>query len=162
MGARKSEARKGLEKQLQKIVKDLDEDGIAFLIEQANVLRYNMQVDAANRELQKSKKEPGTKKATSNKSVTTDPVSISIEADKDKKSFVLQVGVTRKFITRDELRHMVSISQVEEPEQTISNRMFAWLNKERRDILLDCKIKGKSDPVLVLVIEYLKQHYKVK
>ena len=159
MCARKSDARKGLEKQLSGLIKGLDDTGVAFLIEQANVLHYNMQVEVTNRELVKLKKGPGDKKASKTK---RSPVQINIIADEDKKNYILQIDLVRKFITREELRHIVTICQNSDAKSTIIDRLFGWLNKERRDILLDGKMSGKKDSTLGLIVDYIRKHYKIK
>ena len=53
-----------LQKELKAIIKDLDEDNLIYLLKQAQVIKYNMEVDRINSEIVKHKNESNKNKKT--------------------------------------------------------------------------------------------------
>lgn len=148
-----------LRSKLAKIVKDIDEEGLLSLIEQANIIKYNQEVDNLNREYVKMNADKSKNKDEPKQEIVNE---VKIEADPDKKTFVLIIGIKRKFLTREEIRQMTMICQVNESSVEISPRLFNWLKKERSDILIDFNIRDSSNTYVTRLINYIKENYKVK
>lgn len=144
--------------ELIKLTNELDEEGINFLIDQANVLKYNNEVDRINADMEKRRAlVGGNKKKSVTKSPAPQKKSVEINAASDKSSFIMQINNSRKILTREELRTMVAIAHRGEKAE-----LFRWLKKERADILKDSAIKNKDDQTLSLIIELLVSSYKIK
>lgn len=159
---KKDSTKKELLTQLKALIKELDDEGLLFLIEQANVLRYNMTVDKVNKStINKQKSNNKIKSSKSNNSKSNRKNSIKIIMDDDKKNFILQIDSQRKFLTRAEFVDMVKVSQ-SSTLQTGSIKLYQWLNKERKDVLIDCSIHSNVDPKLKEIVKLIKENYKVK
>jgi hypothetical protein len=148
---------KSLQEELNNIVKDLDEEGLLFMIEQANVLRYNMQVDKINSvKMKQQAEQKKNKKTDSGKQL------IEIIPDENKANFIIQIDTCRKFISRQDFRNMVQVSQSESEMSQAAKNLFNWLMKERKDFLIDNNIQSKNDPRLKGLVQEIISKYKVK
>ena len=142
-----------------KAIKEIkDEENLLFMIQQTNVIKYNMQVDKINNEQQKI----SHNSKTSKKSRVQHGSGIEIIPGEENKNFIIQMGVARKFFSRPDFRSMVMIAQNPDSIKLVSTRLYNWLNKERRDVLIDCNIRSSSNPLLVELIKLIKKKYKVK
>jgi hypothetical protein len=141
-----------LQNELIKSIKELNDEGLLFMIQQANVLKYNMQVDMINREKQKL---IGNQKSNLKSGVEIIP-------GEQNRNFIIQLGTARKFLSREDFRSMVLIVQEKDSIKELSSRLFRWMEKERRDILIDCNIRNSSNPLLIELIKQIKSKYKVK
>ncbi len=147
-----------LQNELIKLIKTIDAEGLLFLIQQANVLRYNMEVDKIN--VEKSKiineglimpKKNGKKSGTR----------IQIIPSEKKNFYIIEIDAIRKFFSIEDFKGIVKVAQSDGEKIEKAGRLLNWLDRERRDILIDCKISNKQDPRLHELIEVLKNRYKV-
>jgi hypothetical protein len=65
-------------------------------------------------------------------------------------------------MSRTDFRGMVRVCQSPDSITDVTRRLYRWLSKERSDILLDCKIKSSTDPLLAALVKMIKSKYKVK
>jgi hypothetical protein len=144
-----------LEKQLKTLLKDVDKEGLVYLIRQTQVLLHNLQVDKVNQELQKidRKKSQTTK---TQKSV------IGIEEAGDRSHFVIIIDNIRKMLSLDEMRSITNICHSAPSKTEAAARLYNWLNRNRRDILADTSIGRPGNPLLGLLFQFVKSKYKVK
>ncbi|HOV12738.1 MAG TPA: hypothetical protein PK771_00465, partial [Spirochaetota bacterium] len=142
-----------LTKELSKLIKKIDIDGILFLIQQANILVYNQETDKINNEISKQKISNRSKKNISKPE--EDKLKIEIIPDSDKKNYVIDINSKRKFFTRDEFIQIAKISH-NNPKNEAINYLFNWFDNERRDFLIDCSIREKNHPVISELIELIK------
>lgn len=152
MPVKKNSTINTIQNNIKKIMKELDEQSLMFLLEQAQILKHNMEVDKINKEIMESRK--------SGEQITTPKISkdsIKIIADNDGKNFILEINNKRKFLTRDEFRKIVEICY-----KGNEANLFNWLQKERKDILIDCGINSKSSQYLGAIINIVKSKYKLK
>ncbi len=144
--------------ELSKLARDINEEGLLFLIEQANVLKYNMQVDMINREKQKISS--GAKSGS--KGNAAQNAGVEIFPGEENKNFIIQLGSMRKFMSRQDFRSIVLIAQSPDSVKEVSARLYHWLEKERQDFLIDCNIRSASNSLLPELIKLIKGRYKVK
>ena len=153
----KPSPREKLEQDLIRMIRDVDEEGLVFLTKQAHVILHNMQVDQINQDiedLEKTRPTPKSAKAPS------DSVDV-IESD-GGSSYVLVIQSARKILSVDELRSLVRICHDSADAVTAAARVYTWLSRERRDILLDAGIQRKTHPALRSLYELIKRRYKPK
>lgn len=113
----------------------LDDEGIVFLLEQAKVHRYNMEVQKLNEIAGRS--DLGGPRPT--------PVpALRIERSEDGSTYHLVAGSEWKMLTAEEMAALVRISRSGEPEDEIARRLRVWLARERKDIYLDLGLDGTS------------------
>jgi hypothetical protein len=148
--------KKSLIKQLNTLLKDVDEDGILFLIRQAQVFNYNKKVDEHNAEIKKGVK------ITVKKPPFSDKISMEIKEADDGSSFIFVINRARKFFTLEEMRILVNICHISQDERDASRRLFTWFKNNRGDVLNDIGIEVSRDPALSTIYNYISKRYTVK
>ncbi|MFH0974759.1 MAG: hypothetical protein V1874_03135 [Spirochaetota bacterium] len=148
--------KKNLIKQLNNLVKEVDEDGIVFLIKQAQVFIYNKKVDEHNTELKKGIK------IKIKKPPFSDKTGMEIKEADDGSSFIFVINRARKFFTLEEMRKIVNICNSSGNEKEASRRLFTWFKSNRSDVLIDVGIEISLDPALCTIYHYIIKRYKVK
>jgi hypothetical protein len=151
--------REVLIQKLQALLPALDEEGIAFLVRQATILKQNAEVAALENELEELRRSDGADAPGKDADESAGGVEIEQIA---QDSFVIQVGRHRVFFVRDELRKIARIVHAAEDKQSGRRRLYSWFDKERRDFLLDTGIARASDPVLERIFEIVLSRYKPK
>jgi hypothetical protein len=110
------------------LLPELDAEGISFLLEQAKVHRYNMEVQRLNDIADRSD------------SVGPRPTpvpALRIERSEDGSTYHLVAGSEWKMLTAEEMAALVRISRADDVEDEIARRLRAWFAAERKDIFLD-------------------------
>lgn len=144
----------------------LDEEGLAFLLEQARIHLYNMDVERQEREAATA----ATKAAgssVSNKRQTApksndDPAGFHIERSDDGETYHLVSGGVWKLFTASEMAAMVAVARGKGEEEELARRLHAWLEKERRDALADFAIGARSGPSSIELVRVLKKTFSGK
>jgi len=165
----KSKAWEDLAKELKSLIPKLDEEGLAFLVKQANVHIYNMQVDALNNSLIKEKIRENERKM-SNSVKKTAPVPVS-----DEEQWFTEVKMSASgsnyyivynnewiAFTGNEMASMVKIALSEGVDLEIRERLFNWLSRERSDLLYTASIGDKFNEKLKSLVSLLKANFKIK
>jgi len=150
-----------LAKELKTLIPKLDEDGLAFLVKQAHVHLYNMQVDALNQtiikdEQRKSKAAPKPQKAEGNGRF----IDIKI-SDSGSGYHIFCNGEWIAFNVK-EITAMVKIVKGEGSDLEIKERLYNWLLRERSDLLNTTCIANKFDDKLKSLIVLLNKNFKLK
>ena len=154
-----------LAKELKSLIPRLDAEGLRFLIEQAQVHLYNMQVDELNRTMERSvsaraaaktaaagrKPKPGKTQGT-----------LRIEGSPTGSSFYLYNNGQSVMFSRSEIIRMVNIACAPLTKIEIQENLLNWFMKERRDIFSTISIADKFDKRLSKIAELLKKNYRVK
>ncbi len=152
MAEKKLSKKAALQKQLKGLVKSIEEEGLLFLIEQANTIIYNQEAIKASEIINSS----GVSKSSGTTAKTTKK-EIHIESDADKKNFIVVIGNVRKIVTRDEMRSFVNVINGGD-----TGNFFNYLIKERRDILADAGIKSSDNEALKELFKLIKSKFKIK
>lgn len=154
------ERKSALIEKLSELLPELDEEGLAFLIRQATVLKHNAEVDALERDLAELESTPEPRNPAESSSEGT-PRAVEIEpAGSD--SFVIQVGRARLFFTREELRALAKIVHAAENRQVGTQRLYRWFKKERMDFINDTGVSGPGHRILGTLFDLLLSRYKPK
>ncbi len=154
------ETKEELLKELRKLIKDVPEEGLIFLIEQANKLVYNKRVEDINA-IQAKLNKKSAKKPKATKKQAVQRCTISIERGAFNRSFILIMGNTRKTVTEDEMVKLVRICHTAKNKEDGSLRLYNRLKHERDDILLDAGIGSKDDKCLTEIYKYLKANFSM-
>jgi len=152
---KKSTEKDNLAKELKTLIPKLDEEGLAFLVKQAHVHLYNMQVDALNQtmikdEQRKSKTVAKPKKNTENSKF------IDIKLSDTGSGYHILCNNTWISFTVKEIAIMVNIAKGEGSGLEIRERLYNWLSRERSDFLNTASIANKFDDKLLSLISLLK------
>ena len=156
MAAAKKEPseRDKLLKELRSLIKEVDEEGLAFLIQQARVIQHNMKIDELNREAEKlHQKKTGARPGKE--------AGVSIERGSFGRSYILVINNQRKIIDQEEILSLAEIARSAKTENTALDRLYRWIEANRDDILLDAAIEPK-DGNLRALYSTLKTQFKPK
>lgn len=147
-----------LQNELKKLTKDLNEEGLIFLIQQAQVLLHNMQVEKVNEELRKLQ----AKAHVGGKGTSSDKYTIDVKEADDDSHFIIVINKARNFFDRGEMRKLVSICHASADEKDASRRLYNWFAKTRIDVLNNTDIREVNDPALATIYNFLVKRYTVK
>ncbi len=151
-------AEKELIKQLGTILKELDEEGLRFLLQQALVLQHNMQVRKLQEELRKtSGKSEGKKKAPQ---AAADDV--DVKEGEGGSHFIIIMRNYRNFFDRGEMKKIVRMCHVASDAGDAARRLFNWFAQNRKDVLNNSSIHEVTDPLLSNMYTFLINRYTVK
>jgi hypothetical protein len=155
---KKKTAKEELIEELTDMIKDIDEDGLIFLIKQANVLLYNKRVEEINRKIERSVSE----KKGRGKVQQTEDYSVDIEESGDGQFFYIILNYNRIFFTLDEMRKIIKICHASEDEVDASQRLYNWFTRNRKDFLIDAQVGSSKSPFLANLYDKVTHTYKVK
>ena len=150
---------KELVKVLNDLISELDKEEVRFLIRQAQVLRYNRQVRAANETIAASKSGSDSKKKSRGSAKQHE---VEIVERGDGKHFFIVVRGFRIYFTLDEMKKLVKICQVADDASDATVRLYNWLKRFRSDFLVDGNIGSAGNPYLADLYRKLMDSYKVQ
>ena len=158
--------RAGLLKELKSLLAELDEEGLDFLLEQAHVHRYNMEVERLNdaeerRENGRSAPRAASRKTGSGKASAPVPKSPSlrIERSQDGNTYHVVSGGRYKMFASDEMLALVRIAHANPDSAEAGRGLHRWMTRERTDALADLEISGPSDPGLAALAALLRRSF---
>ncbi|UTY29413.1 hypothetical protein [Treponema putidum] len=157
---KQSAAEKKLVTELAELTKQMDAEGLLFLIEQARVHLYNMQVEALEEDLQaieekRAKAALTVKKAQPKKD-------FRIERSSDGSVYHIISGGKWKLINADELFSILKIVNAKLDDNEIRLNLIHWFFKERSDFVSDLGLADTHDPRWLELIKLLKTNFKIK
>ena len=152
-----------LSKELKSLIKEINEEGLIFLIKQAHVIIHNQQVSKFNEKMENlNEMDKKSKKKSPGKAKSGNKLQVNVEEAGNGKHFILVAGTKRKMLALDEMRKLVNICSIAKNKTEASARLFNWFSRNRTDILMDLGIKSKLEPVLADIHKFLKKNYEVK
>jgi hypothetical protein len=155
-------ARARMVKELREAIEEIDEEGLLFLLRQAQVLIHNARVEQLNKSsAQKSQgKAPAARKLADASAAASVPV--SIEEAKGGKSVFLTIGGARKIMTLEEMKRLVRICYGAETKSDALSQLYTVLARERNDILFDARIGNAGSPLLEALFAEVRATYRLK
>ncbi|RPJ09713.1 MAG: hypothetical protein EHM28_00805 [Spirochaetaceae bacterium] len=166
---KKNKKREILVKELKKLIPQLDEEALIFLIKQANTSIYNLHVVEMNKKLARldEMEKPKSRKAgrgrdSARTEAREEKFGVCVEDAPGGASFIIVLGNTRKIFSRIELQQLVKIAKTGGGDGEPGERLYMWLKKHRGDVLFDGRIEVRNHPLLKNLAYYLRTHYTVK
>ncbi|UTC77008.1 hypothetical protein E4O04_02900 [Treponema sp. OMZ 799] len=156
---KQSAAEKKLAAELAELTKQMNAEGLLFLIEQARVHLYNMQVEALEEDLQ-AIEEKRTKTVSVKK--TQPKKDFRIERSSDGSVYHIISGGKWKLINADELFSILKIVNAKLDDNEIRLNLIHWFFKERGDFVADLGLADTHDPRWLELIKLLKTNFKIK
>ena len=168
--AKQSAEWEALARELKGLIPKLDEEGLAFLVEQAQVHLYNLQVEALNTTLVKNQEraakaaasKAGKTPAGKSAGKTTGGGFNEIKVSESGSSYYIVYKTEWIMFSKDEMIKLVNIAAGEGTELDIKERLYNWLSRERSDLLRSAGIAEKFDPKLASLAGLLKKTLKVR
>jgi hypothetical protein len=143
-----------LEKELREAIKEVDEEGLLFLLQQAGVLIHNARVERINKVASEIR--------GSRKSAPQTPQGVEIEESDGGKVFFLTIGQSRKVLNLEELKRLVRICYAAETKSDALRQLYTVLSRERRDILSDAHIGGPQSPLIDGLFQAVRAKFKLE
>jgi hypothetical protein len=146
-----------IEKDLKDAIAEIDEQGLLFLLRQAQVLIHNARVDQLSRDDRKTGDAPRAERAPEPERAT-----VSIEQPEPGKTIFLTLGKSRKVLTPEEMKRLVRICYSAETKSEALRQLFTVMAKERKDILADAMIGHPDNPLLVALFTTIRETYRLE
>ena len=156
--------RESLAGELRSLIPKLDAAGLAFLVEQARVHLYNMQVEELNKAAQaadvaavnasKVSRGRGTQKSAKG--------NLRIVGSESGSSYYLHYRNDELMLSRDEMTRLVKIANGAGTDLEIRERLYNWLEKERRDAFSVIPMADKFDDQLKALIAIIRKTFKLR
>jgi hypothetical protein len=150
-----------LAKELLILIPKLDEDGLAFLVKQAQVHLYNMQVDALNKTMIKDEERVKKSAFVKTKKPATEDF-CDIKISETGSSYYIVYHNEWIAFSKEEITAIVKIAFSEGTELEVKERLFNWLSRERNDLLYTASIAKKFDNKLESLIKLLRENFKLR
>jgi len=145
-----------LEKELREAIKEVDEEGLLFLLQQAGVLIHNARMDRINKAASEIR---GAGKADAR---TPPAGGVEIEESEGGRVFFLTIGRSRKVLNLDELKRIVRICYAAETKSDALRQLYTVLSQERRDIISDAHIGGPQSPLMDEFFRAVRAKFKLQ
>jgi len=147
-----------LARELKSLIPKLDSEGLAFLVEQARVHLYNMQVDELNKAAAKAESTAGKPKTQAKPKSGRE--TYSIVGNEGGNSFYLKCPNDNIIFSGNEMLQLARIANGTGTDLEIRERLYAWLVRERRDVFAAIHIVNKSDDKLKMLAALIKKSVK--
>jgi hypothetical protein len=148
--------------ELKALIPKLDEEGLAFLIEQAQVHLYNMQVVELNKTLEKNARREGARESPGKAGAKAADGFSEIKSSDSGSSYYVVYKTEWIMFTREEMALLTKIVNGEGTDLEIRERLFNWLRHERSDVLRSAGIADKFDGKIKSFAALLKKKRRLK
>jgi hypothetical protein len=153
--ARTENPRDALAKELRSLIPRLDAEGLQFLIEQAQVHLYNMQVDELNNTFVRARPAGASKPVKQSEE-------IRIEGSGSGSSFYMFYHGQSVMFSRDEIIGLVKLVTGPGTSLEIAERLFNWFDRERADIFATIPMTDKFDSRVKKIAQVIKKNFKIQ
>jgi hypothetical protein len=153
---KKQEKTEKLAAELKNLIPKLDEEGLLFLIEQAQVHIYNMQVDELNKSMARTRHTesavPGRSKAAG----------FGLKISEDKHSYYLTYNNDWIMFNHAEMTQLAKIASSPLSDDDKRAGLYRWFDRERRDVFGTVPIRSPQSELLSEFAKLLNKSFKVK
>ncbi|MFP4644951.1 MAG: hypothetical protein ACLFM0_11400 [Spirochaetales bacterium] len=152
-----SDAQRKLIATIEDALPKLNEESLALIVRNCQVALYNDEMERSREAVMEAQAavEQGRVPGEASKPA------VDIEQVSDQ-SFVVIFGSERIFFTREELRQLTKMCWATNNAAEGARSMFRWMERERRDFLLDSGVDSPSDPGLQELWSVIRSRYKAR
>lgn len=147
--------RTALLNELKALLDELDEEGLDFLLEQARVHRYNMEV----RRLDVAQERRRAGRPAASEAAALRPSPPRVERSEDGQTYHVVFEEHYKMFTAEEMLALVRIAHANADPAEGARGLYRWLARERSDALADLGLKGPGSAGLADLAEVLKRSF---
>lgn len=133
--------KKRLEKELTALLPEIGEEGLVFLLKQANTIIHNQRTSRLNREIN----ELNQKKNPTNAGSAGD-FSIEIDRSESGKNYHFVINGKKHFLDIEETQSIVALCYRPQTKSAALKYLYEFFSAERDDILLEHGIKSVKSP----------------
>jgi hypothetical protein len=145
-----------LRSEIAAALEGIEEEGLVFLLDQANTLLHNARVEELER---KRKSRKGSEDEAAEPAAPRTPA-VAVEESKDRKAFFVTLGNERKVLSLPEMQQVVRICHDAPSAAEAATRLYTVFSRERRDILADAGIGSARHPLLAALVDAVKARYR--
>ena len=156
-----------LAKELRGLIPKLDSQGLAFLVKQARIHLYNMQVEELNKaasavNVSSQQSNSIAKKSSVGGKTNSAEGSIIIQETQNGKSYYLRYQNKSSIFSLEEMICIVKIANGSGTDLEIRERLYNWFVRERKDFFGTIPIADKFDARLKTLLTLLKKTFKLR
>jgi hypothetical protein len=151
---KKNQVQEGLAKELRALIPKLDSEGLDFLVKQAKIHLYNMQVDELNKTAQSINSSSVVKSKKPQKTG-------GLKIDTTGAGYYLRYNNDGIIFSKNEMSRLVKIVNAPGTETEIASRLYNWFGQERIDIFSVIPISNKSDNLLISIAQLIRKNFKL-
>jgi len=154
-----------LKAMLAEAIEQVDEEGLLFLLRQANVLIHNQKVDEVNREITELSQKPGRTASGGGDAGTVEgrraAAVVAVDDSGGRSATFLTLGNVRKVLSPEELKRLVRICYSAESKTDALQQLYTVMVRERSDILKDAGIRSAANPLIEGIFYALRRKYRL-
>ena len=143
-------------KDLRALLPRLDAEGLAFLLEQAEVHLYNMEAEA----LEASRAERQRRAAERRGVAPGAAGGLALVRSESGSSYYVEAGDASVMFTKEEMLALVRLAHGNPDDLEAARALGAWLRRERRDVLDELRLPGSQGPALKELALLLRSSFK--
>ena len=154
--------REPLFEELRTLLPKLDNEGLAFLVKQAKIHLYNMQVDKLNEEARELNAQTAGTEAVVSSVEKPQAKEMKIIGTESGSSYYLHYRNNAVMFSRNEMIHLVKIVNAPGTDLEIRERLYNWFDRERKDVFATIPMKDKFDNRLSTLAALVKKSFKLQ
>ena len=161
---KKDTEQESLAKELGDLIPQLDSEGLAFLVEQARVHLYNIQVVELNKAAQAVNTASARTAGITQGKKASKPGggNLRIGGSESGSSYYFYYRNSNVMFAKDEMMHLVKIANGPGTDLEIRERLYNWFERERKDIFALIPMADKFDDRLKALVALLKKSFKIR
>ncbi|MBI9106236.1 MAG: hypothetical protein JEZ04_05775 [Spirochaetales bacterium] len=136
--------KKRLEKELIDIIPEIMEEGLVFLLKQANTIVHNQRAALINKETNELNSKKG--KASKVSASVQDDFDIEISRSENGKTYYFVVNGRKHFFDVPETQKVVALCYKPETKSAALKYLYEFFINERDEILLEHEVKSAKSP----------------
>lgn len=163
-GKAASPQRVRLKAMLAEAIEQVDEEGLLFLLRQANVLIHNQKVDEVNREITELSQKPGRAASRGDAGAADGrraAAAVAVDDSGGRSAIFITLGNVRKVLSPEELKQLVRICYSAESKTDALQQLYTVMARERSDILKDANIRSPANPLVEGLFYALRRKYRL-
>ncbi len=159
LGYKQNAQEKKLVKQLTALLDNMDAEGLVFLIEQAHVHLYNMQVVA----LEEARRTLNEKNTTTLRSQKKKNKRSGIEITRSKDGYVYHIVYEGRFtmFNDDEMVEMIRAAKAGRTIGEAKYILYDWFVRERRDFINSSGLGDIEEPTWHELTALIRKNFKI-
>jgi hypothetical protein len=162
---KQTDERKKLQEELHNLIEEIPEDGLKFLIDQANIILYNRKVDELNKAAERLN--AGRGGTTGEKSPAEADNGESeerltwVEEGSKGRSMFLVINNQRKIMDQEnEMLPLVKIAHSTSYINEGCEWLYRWFHRERDVVIFDAVLTPEH-PAMRQLYTYLREHFSL-
>ena len=149
-----------LERELASLLPEIGEEGLVFLLKQANTIIHNQRTARLNDEIEELDRRRGSKPPAREKG-REDSFEIEIERSSSGKNYHFTVNGKKHFFDIPETQNIVALCYRPETKSAALRFLWEFFTNERDDILLEHGIESSGSPFFEALFREVRANFSL-